>query len=113
MKKKYFLISVMAISLTLNGFSQDCDKYLNQQTKVVNTKGMVVKVLGRTADVVLGTNFSLLTRSIDQLQMLDNMQHQACLKLQTVKNEFARESQEARIEQTLAEMVKLINQSGG
>jgi len=100
------------VSFSLSGFGQECDKYLNQQTKVVNTKGVVVKVLGKISDVVLGTNFSSLSRSIGELQMLDNIQYQACMKLQTVKSEFHRENLEATVGQTLTEMVKLMNQSG-
>jgi hypothetical protein len=63
--------------------------------------------------VILGTNFSSLTNTASsQLQMLDNLQYQNCLKWQTAKSEFTKENLEAKMEQTLAEMVKLLNQSG-
>jgi hypothetical protein len=72
----------------------------------------VLKVFGKTADVIFGTNFLSLTHSTDQLQWLDNMQYEACVKLQTIKDEFRKEGLEATKEQILVEMVKLINQSG-
>ena len=112
---RFFLAGFLIMSFSLSGFCQECDQYLNKQTNTVNTKDIVQKVLkvfGKTADVIFGTNFSSLTRSTDQLQLLDNIQYQNCLKLQTIKNEFNRENLEARVEQTLREMVKLINQSG-
>jgi hypothetical protein len=112
--KFFYAIIVMMMIFSMNAFGQEreCDKYLNQQTSAVNTKAVVLRVLGKTADVFLGTNFSSLTRSTGELQMLDNIQYETCMKLQTVKNEFSRENLETKVEQTLNEMVKLINQSG-
>ena len=103
------------MGIVLNGFGQECAEYLNQKDKVVNTKGIFIKVLGvvgKTADVILNTNFASLTNSIGDLQALDIAQYQMCMELQTLKNDFNIENQEARIKTTVLEMVKLMNQSG-
>lgn len=102
-----------AMVFSVHGFGQDCNKYLNQQTKIVKTGSMILKVVGKVADATFSTNFASLTNSAnDKLSLLDNLQYQECLKLQTLKSEFSKENQEAKIQQTLAEMVKLVNESG-
>ena len=111
MKKNVILI-VIAMMFSLSSFGQACDKYIDKQTNNVKTKGVVLKILGKTADAILGTNFSSLTQATDQLKILDNVQYQACLKLQEVQNEFTQENLKAKVEQTVAEMAKLLNQSG-
>ena len=111
MKKRLLLTGALSVGIALSGFGQDdCDKYLDKQSKVVKTGGIVLKLIGKVADVVLGTNFSSLSRP-DELQMLDNIQYETCMKLQTVKNEFNRENLEAKINQTIIEMLKLVNES--
>jgi len=97
---------------TLSSIAQECDKYLNPKDNKVNTKGVVVRVLGKAADVVLGTNFSSLTRSTGELAMLDAMQYEACMKLQKVKDSYNQDLWESRLEQALNEMVRQINQTG-
>ena len=111
---KLAVIGTMMI-LSVNGFGQDCDKYLNPQTNTVKTKDVVLNVLkglGKASDVILGTNFSSLTRPTDQLHALDNLQYQACVQLQTIKNEFTRENTEGKIRGIMGDMVKLINETG-
>lgn len=109
---RVLLASVAFASVSTTIVAQNCDKYLNQQTQTVNTKGVLTKVLGKASDMLLGTSFSKFTQNLDQLQMLDNIQYQMCVKLQTVKNEFSRENLEAKKDGTLAEMAGLIGKSG-
>ena len=111
MNKKLFLTNILSISFSLFCFGQECDRYLNQQTNVVNSKGVVLKILGKTADVILGTNFSSLY-STNELLALDIKQYEACMKLQKIKDEVNRERWEENLEKTLNKMVILINQSG-
>ena len=114
--RKYNFLKVAVIGTAMafpaSSFSQDCDQYLNKQTNAVNTKGVFLKVLGKASDVIFGTNFASLTRSAGQLQMLDNIQYERCMLLQKTKDELKREEIEYRLQQTLKDMVKLINQSG-
>ena len=109
-----FLVAGFLIgSLPLSAFGQECDKYLNKQNNAVNTKGIIVKVLGRTVDGILGTNFSQFAgQKADQMQMLDVLQYNTCMQLQTIKNEFVRENLTEKTKNTLNEMVKLLTQSG-
>ena len=55
-----FLIVAIVFNTSLNSFGQDCDKLLNRQTNAVNTKGIVLRALGRLVDGIAGTNFSKL-----------------------------------------------------
>ena len=103
----------MALSLSLNSFGQDCDKYLNKQTNAVNTKGIVLKAIGRLVDGIVGTSFSKLSGPAgDQLQMLDAMLYNTCLQLQTAKNEFVRENMDEKTRNIALEMLKLLKQQG-
>ncbi|MCL2329072.1 MAG: LPP20 family lipoprotein [Bacteroidetes bacterium] len=112
MNKKITLVATLLVVTVGTTFAQDCDKYLNQQTKTVKTGAIIIKVLGSASDMILGTSFSKFTQNLGQLQMLDNIQYQICVKLQTVKNEFSRENLEAKQEGTLATMAALISNSG-
>jgi hypothetical protein len=113
MNMKYVFIGMVAMSVSLGCFGQDCDKFLNKQTNVINTKGIVVRILGKAADAILGTNFSSLQPKVgDQLQMLDVLQYNTCMQLQTIKNDFVRENLQEKAKNTLAEMLKLLTQSG-
>ena len=111
MNKKITLAGALLAATASMVFSQNCDQYLNQQTKTVNTKAIVVKILGKTVDGLLGTSFSKLSTSFDQLQYFDGLQYQVCMKLEKVKSDYEKDKWEARLEQTLADMLQLINQS--
>jgi DNA-binding Lrp family transcriptional regulator len=113
MNKKIIFVGAITGCLSLNCFGQDCDKYLNKQTNVINTKGIVVKVLGKIVDITAGTNFSKFTGGAsDQIQMLDVLQYNTCMQLQTAKNEFVRENLEEKARNTMTEMLKLLTQTG-
>ena len=109
---RFLLVCFVFVSSSLSGFGQECNRYLDQQTNVVNTKGVVLRILGKAADVILGTNFSSLTHSTNELQALDIKQYEACMKLQTIKDELNKERWGERLEKTLNQMAVLISQSG-
>ena len=109
---KKLVIVAVAMCFTLSGMAQECDKYLNPQDNKVNTKGVVLRVLGKAADVILGTNFSSLARPSGELAMLDAMQYEACMKLKKVKDSYNQDLWESRLEQALNDMVRQINQTG-
>jgi len=113
MNSKKLLIGTIAICLSLNCFSQDCDRFINNQTNTVNAKGVVVRVLGLVSDGIFGTRFSnLANQANSQLQMLDVVQYNICMQMQGVRNSFVRENYEQRARNTMEEMVKLLKQSG-
>ena len=51
MNKKIFIISVMAASLSLNGFGQKCTKFIDYQSKIISLRG--VQIPGIPANLVL------------------------------------------------------------
>ena len=87
MKKVW--ISIFTISIALNGFGQDdCYRYINQQTNVINTTG-ILKFLGKAAgvvDAIAGTNLSSLTNSTNKLKELDILQYNACIAMKNLKD---------------------------
>ena len=110
---RFLVAGFLVGSFPLSGFGQECDKYLNKQTNTVKTGNIIAKVLGKTVDGILGTNFSsVIGQKSDQMQMLDILQYNTCMQLQTIKNEFVRENLEEKTRNTLNEMVKLLTQSG-
>jgi len=109
---KLLLASTVFAGISMNGAAQNCDQYLNQQTKTVNTKAVIVKVLGKTVDGLLGTSFSKLNTSFDQLLQLDILQYQLCMQWEKVKTEASKEKLESQKDGTLATMAALLSQSG-
>ena len=114
---KFALASAMAMCVSLNGYGQECDNYINKQTNKVNSAGIMLKSIGKVAakvvDGVFRTDFSALIKPTgEKMQMLDVLQYNTCQQLQTVKNEFNRENLEEKARNTVNEMAKLLAQSG-
>jgi len=106
MNKKYFIIGVMAISLSLNCFGQKCTKFIDYQSKVINLRG--VQIPGIPANLV-PVNVSKLQRAAsERLEMLDMLQHNLCQKMNSIKIPVLKETMQVEYSNFLMEMMNMI-----
>jgi len=103
-------ICTIAMCIMLNSFGQKCVKFINYQTKTVNTKGISMQLPGGLSSVSLGeTSVSTLQRvASDQLQKLDLLQYNICAQLGNIKNDFIREKLQTQYTNLLMKMMNLL-----
>jgi hypothetical protein len=113
MNKKIYVIIVMTMIFSMNGFGQKCTKFINYQTKDVDTKGLNMQVFGQPVGVG-ATNISTLQREVsDELQKFDMMQSVICEQLKSIKSTFQRDQAQVQYSNLLMKMMNLINSGGG
>ena len=109
---KKLVIVALAMSFTLSGMAQKCTKFVDYQTKVVDTKGLNMQLFGQPVGVG-ATNVSTLQRPVsDKLQQLDLMQYNICEQLKNIKSTFQRDQAQMQYSNLLMKMMNLLNNEG-
>jgi hypothetical protein len=115
MNLKNLFIGTMIMCLALNGFSQKCTKFIDYQTKTINTKGLSMQLPSGLPPIGLGeTSVSSLQRiASEQLQRFDLLQYNICEQLKNIKNDFIREKLQTQYSNLLMKMMELVKTSSG
>ena len=106
----YFKLAVIGtmVVISLNGFSQKCTKFINYQTKTLDTKGINMQIFGQSVGVG-ATNISTLQRDVsEKLQQFDLLQYNICEQLKSIKNDFVREKLQTQYSNLLMKMLDMI-----
>lgn len=113
MNNRKVLISVaIAIIISLNSFGQKCVKFVDNQTKVINTKGITMQVLGKPIEIG-NTSVGTLNREVsDKLQKLDLLQYNICEQLKNIKTDFMREKLQAQYSNLMMRIMELVEKGG-
>ena len=113
MKRKYFIIGIVAMSVSLNSFGQKCVKFVDYQNKTVNTKGLNLQLMGQPVGVG-ATDVSTLQRmASEKVQLLDLLQYNVCEQLKNVKDDFTRNLLQTKYTNTLMKMMNMQQAGGG
>ena len=112
MNKKYFIIGVMAASLSLNSFGQKCTKFIDYQNKTINTRGINLKILGQPVGLGDLNVTPLYREASEKMQKLDLLQFNICGQLEKVKNDFMREKLQMQYTNALIQMMELLKDGG-
>ena len=111
--KKINLLPLFAIVmlLSLNGFSQNCKKFINYQTKVFDWGGVGMQLPGGLIEGKTGKiNISSMQRGTsEKLEKLDLLQYNICEQLKNIKSTFLRDQEQVRYSNQLMKMMNLIN----
>jgi hypothetical protein len=111
--KKYVLIGLLAVSVSLSSFGQKCVKFVDYQNKTINTKGLNLQVLGQPIGAGATEVTTLQRVASEQLQQLDLLQYNICEQLKNIKTDFMREKLQAQYTNLLMKMMNLQNAGGG
>jgi len=112
MNLRTLLMVLVAMIVSLNGFSQKCLKFVDNQSKTVNTKGITAVVMGKPIEVG-NTQVGTLHREVsDKLQKLDLLQFNICEQLKNIKTDFMREKLQAQYSNLMMRMMELVENGG-
>jgi len=102
--KNNLMLLMVAMVLSLNCFNQKCIKFVDNQSKTVNTKGITAVVMGKPIEIG-NTSVGTLYREVsDKLQTLDLLQYNICeIKEQERQRQQLLEQQEREHQQKLAD----------
>ena len=110
--RKYFIIGVMSVGITLTSFGQKCVKFVDYQNKTVNTKGLNLQVFGQPVGVGATEVSSIQRAASDKMQQLDLLQFNICEQMKNIKTDFMREKLQAQYTNLLMQMMNLQNADG-
>ena len=106
MNKKIFIISAMALSLSVNSFGQKCTKFIDYQNRIINLRG--VQIPGIPANLI-PVNISKIQRTAsERLEMLDLLQYNVCNKMNSIKIPVLKETMQMEYSNALMEMMNMI-----
>jgi len=112
MNRKFLIISAMAVSLSLNVFSQNCLKFVDYQNKTINTNGINLRIFGQSVGVGATNVAPIMREASDKLQKLDLLQYNICEQLKNIKTDFMREKLQAQYTNLLMQMMQLQQMEG-
>ena len=114
--KQFFLsnlIILALLSLSVNSFGQNCEKFVNYQNKTIDTKGINLRVFGQPVGVGATNVSPIMREASDKLQKLDLLQYNICEQLKNIKTDFMREKLQAQYTNLLMQMMQLLKEDAG
>ena len=114
-KYKNLIIGTAVMCLTFSGFSQNCKKFINYETKTFDSEGVGLSLPGGMAKGNFGKfNISTLQRTTsEKLEQLDMMQFTICQQLKNIKSTFLRDQAQVQYSNLLMKIMNLLNADGG
>jgi len=112
MNRKIFLAGALAVGISMNGFGQNCIKFIDYQNRTVDTKGLSLRVFGQPVGVGATSVTPIVREASDKLQKLDLLQYNICEQLKKIKTDFMREKLQAQYTNLLMQMMQLLPSEG-
>ena len=110
--KKFMIIGIFAMSVTLSSFGQKCVKFIDYQNKTINTKGLNMQIMGQPVGVG-ATEVVPIQRAVsDRLQELDLLQSVMCQQLNNAKKGAIRDQLQMQYTNLLMDMMSLLKNEG-
>jgi hypothetical protein len=108
-------IGAIMTCLFFSGFSQNCKKFINYETKVIDSEGIGMSLPGGVGKGNLGKfNISTLQRATsEKLETLDMMQFTICQQLKNIKSTFLRDQAQVQYSNLLMKIMNLLNAENG